>query len=93
VLLRPISSENIPEELPHEDFIGHLIALVAFVGLCVCLTWIVSGSHGVRRHEPAPMLPMPAVVTNVPCILSDGNAIETSSKERERQRVDPLNRD
>jgi hypothetical protein len=39
-----------------------LIALVAFVGLCVCLTWIVSGSHGVRRHEPAPMLPMPAVV-------------------------------
>jgi hypothetical protein len=33
---------------------------------CVCLTWIVSGSHGVRRHEPAPMLPVPAIVIDAP---------------------------
>jgi hypothetical protein len=39
-------------------------SVVAFA--CVCLTWIVSISHGVHRHEPAPMLPVPAVVIDAP---------------------------
>ena len=43
---------------------------------CVCLTWIVIGSHGVRRHEPAPMLPMPAVVIDAPAAPAVEPAVE-----------------
>jgi hypothetical protein len=39
--------------------------VVAFA--CICLTWIVSVSHGVRQHEPAPTLPpVPAAVIDAP---------------------------
>ena len=48
--------------------------VVAFA--CVCLTWIVSVSHGVHRHEPAPMLPVPAAVIDAPATPATEPAVK-----------------
>jgi hypothetical protein len=49
-------------------------SVVAFA--CVCLTWIVSGSHGFRLHESTSILPAPAVVMGTPTAPAVEPAVE-----------------